>query len=139
MIEAAEAVGAFIAARHRADLDADRLLLFALVRAVEIIGEAAPRLLPETRAGAPAVPWAEITGMRNRLGALIALAERAGLAVEVRIGLATARLGLVAHARRQTCGRTHYTIPGPPAPDVAADRNPPPRYCRTLPEVPRPS
>jgi len=67
MIEAAETVGAFVAARHRADLDADRMLLFALVRAVEIIGEAASRLSPETRAAAPAVPWVQITGMRNRL------------------------------------------------------------------------
>ena len=61
MIEAAETVGAFVVARNRNDLDADRMLLFALVRAIEIIGEAASRLLPETRAAAPAVPWAQIT------------------------------------------------------------------------------
>jgi uncharacterized protein with HEPN domain len=67
MIEAAEAVGAFVAGRHRADLDADRMVLFALVRAIEIIGEAASKVSPETRATAPAVPWAQITGMRNRL------------------------------------------------------------------------
>jgi uncharacterized protein with HEPN domain len=67
MIEAAETVGAFVAARHRADLDTDRMLLFALVRAVEIIGEAASRLSPEARAAAPSVPWVQITGMRNRL------------------------------------------------------------------------
>ena len=67
MIEAAETVGTFVARRHRADLDTDRMLLFALVRAIEIIGEAASRVSPETRATAPAVPWAQITGMRNRL------------------------------------------------------------------------
>jgi len=67
MIEAAETVGAFVAARHRADLDTGRMLLFALVRAVEIIGEAASRLSAEARAAAPAVPWVQITGMRNRL------------------------------------------------------------------------
>ena len=67
MIEAAETVGAFVAARHRADLDTDRMLLFALVRAVEIIGEAASRLSPEARAAAPSVPCVQITGMRNRL------------------------------------------------------------------------
>jgi uncharacterized protein with HEPN domain len=67
MIEAAEAIEAFVAGRHRTDLDADRMLLFALVRATEIIGEAASRVSPEGRAIAPAVPWAQITGMRNRL------------------------------------------------------------------------
>lgn len=67
MIEAAETVEAFVTARNRADLDTDRMLLFALVRAIEIIGEAATRVLPETRSAAPAVPWVEITGMRNRL------------------------------------------------------------------------
>jgi hypothetical protein len=35
MLEAAEAVAGFIAGRGRAALDADRMLLFALVRAVE--------------------------------------------------------------------------------------------------------
>jgi uncharacterized protein with HEPN domain len=56
-----------IAGRQRSDLDADQMLLFALVRAVEIIGEAASRVTPETRAATPAVPWAAIIGMGNRL------------------------------------------------------------------------
>ena len=51
MIEAAEAVQSFIAGRRRIDLDSDRMLLFALVRAIEIIGEAASKLSPEARAG----------------------------------------------------------------------------------------
>jgi uncharacterized protein with HEPN domain len=38
MIEAAEAAQRFIAGRQRVDLDTDEVLLFALVRAVEIIG-----------------------------------------------------------------------------------------------------
>ena len=37
MIEAAEAAQRFIANRQRADLDTDEMLLFALVRAAEII------------------------------------------------------------------------------------------------------
>ncbi len=67
MIDAAETAQAFIAGRQRGDLDSDQMLLFALVRAVEIIGEAASRVTPETRAATPAVPWAAIVGMRNRL------------------------------------------------------------------------
>jgi hypothetical protein len=45
MIEAAEAAQRFIANRQRADLDTDEMLLFALVRAAEIIGEAASKAL----------------------------------------------------------------------------------------------
>jgi len=43
------------------------MLLFALVRAIEIIGEAASRVSIETRSVAPAVPWSTITAIRNRL------------------------------------------------------------------------
>jgi uncharacterized protein with HEPN domain len=67
MLEAADAVPAFITGRDRAALDTDQMLLFALVRAIEIIGEAASRVSNETRSAAPAVPWAMITAMRNRL------------------------------------------------------------------------
>ncbi|MEO7273271.1 MAG: DUF86 domain-containing protein [Vicinamibacterales bacterium] len=67
MIDAAEAVASFIAGRDRPDLATDRMLLFAVVRAVEVLGEAAARTSPETRAEAPDVPWSAIVGMRNRL------------------------------------------------------------------------
>lgn len=49
------------------DLDADRMLVFALVRAVEIIGEAASRVTSPTRAAAQDIPWSLIVAMRNRL------------------------------------------------------------------------
>ena len=67
MIEAAEAVQSFIAGRRRIDLDSDRMLLFALVRAIEIIGEAASKLSPEARTATPSVPWASVVAMRHRL------------------------------------------------------------------------
>jgi uncharacterized protein with HEPN domain len=43
------------------------MLLFALVRAIEIMGEAASKLSPEARAAMPAVPWASVVAMRHRL------------------------------------------------------------------------
>jgi uncharacterized protein with HEPN domain len=67
MVEAADAAAQFIAGKSRDDLDRDRMLLFAVVRAIEIFGEAASRVLPETRDAAPQVPWAAIVSMRNRL------------------------------------------------------------------------
>jgi uncharacterized protein with HEPN domain len=67
MIEAIEAAIRFTAGRPRADLDADTMLLFALVRAVEVVGEAATHVSDATRAKMPDVPWREIVGMRNRV------------------------------------------------------------------------
>jgi uncharacterized protein with HEPN domain len=67
IIEAAETAQEFITGRRRDDLDSDRMLLFALVRAIEIMGEAASRVSAESRSLASAVPWGDIIGMRNRL------------------------------------------------------------------------
>ncbi len=51
----------------RNDLDRDEKLLFALTHLVELIGEAAGRVPAEIQRAHPHVPWAKITGMRNRL------------------------------------------------------------------------
>ena len=67
MIEAAEDVLQFMAGRSRQDLDQDRMLRYAVVRAIEIIGEAASKISPETRASHADLPWAAMIGMRNRL------------------------------------------------------------------------
>jgi len=53
--------------RKRADLDSDRQFSLALVRLLEIIGEAANRVPNDERARIPEVPWAQIVGLRNRL------------------------------------------------------------------------
>ena len=67
MIEAAQDAIGFVDGRTRADLDRDRMLLYAVVRAIEIIGEAASKLTAETRAAHDTIPWPAIIGMRNRL------------------------------------------------------------------------
>jgi len=67
MLDAArEAVG-FVRHRSRSDLDHDRQLVWALVKAIEIIGEAAYQLGPDARAETPNIPWDKIVGMRHRL------------------------------------------------------------------------
>lgn len=53
--------------RVRADLDSDRMLNLALVRLLEILGEAANRVPPEERATYPEIPWPQLSGLRNRL------------------------------------------------------------------------
>jgi uncharacterized protein with HEPN domain len=51
----------------RADLDSDRKLNLALVRLLEILGEAANRLPPEEQAKYPHIPWSQLISLRNRL------------------------------------------------------------------------
>ncbi|WP_275099783.1 DUF86 domain-containing protein [Sedimenticola hydrogenitrophicus] len=67
MLEATETAIGFMKNRERPDLDQNRMLLFAVIRAIEILGEAANRVSPETRARYPEIPWRAATAMRNRL------------------------------------------------------------------------
>ena len=67
MIEATQTALNFIAGRQRGDLDADQMLVFAVVRAIEVIGEAAGRITKATRRAAPEIPWGLVVSMRNRL------------------------------------------------------------------------
>jgi uncharacterized protein with HEPN domain len=53
--------------KTRSDLDTDRKLNLALVRLLEIVGEAANRLTSAERDRYPGIPWVEIVGLRNRL------------------------------------------------------------------------
>jgi hypothetical protein len=88
LVDAADAAAEFVRGRSRADLDGDRLLLFALVRAVEVLGEAAAKVSEEGRSGLN-LPWTAIVGMRTRLRARLlrrrprrAVGDRAGFAAQ---------------------------------------------------------
>lgn len=67
MLAAARDGGEFVAGKKESDLSHDRQLTLALLKCVEIIGEAAAHVTEETRRRYPLVPWADIVGMRNRL------------------------------------------------------------------------
>ena len=49
------------------DFKQNRTLQLAIMKAVEIVCEAASRISAETRELNPDIPWADIVGMRNRL------------------------------------------------------------------------
>lgn len=53
--------------RTREDLHTDRVMELALVRLIEIIGEAASRVSEESREANPEIPWSQIVSLRNRL------------------------------------------------------------------------
>lgn len=53
MLDAAQEAMSFVADRHRRDLDTDRMLVLALVKSIEIIGEAGARVSEGGRDTAP--------------------------------------------------------------------------------------
>lgn len=67
MYENARLVLRFMQGKSRADLEPDSVLGYGVVRALEIIGEAANHVSEETRAQLTAVEWAAMIGMRNRV------------------------------------------------------------------------
>jgi len=67
MLDAVREANGFIEERSREDLDRNTMLVFALTRAIEIIGEAASKISSETQNKHSEVPWAQIIGMRNRI------------------------------------------------------------------------
>jgi uncharacterized protein with HEPN domain len=67
MRDAARQALEFTVGRSRADLDEDAMLMLALTRLLEIIGEAAKYVSEPTRAMAPEIPWREIAGTRDRI------------------------------------------------------------------------
>lgn len=67
MLDHAREAVVMTAGKHRHDLDADRKLNLALVRLLEIVGEAASRTPPDERAQYSQIPWTQIVGLRNRL------------------------------------------------------------------------
>jgi len=66
-MDAAREAISFAQGKVREDLDSDRMLVLALVKDIEIIGEAACRIEPETRDQLSNIPWDDIIGMRHRL------------------------------------------------------------------------
>ena len=67
MLEAARDALTFAAGKDLAALQRDRMFFMAVVKAVEIMGEAAAHVSNETRRAYPALPWAGMIGMRNIL------------------------------------------------------------------------
>lgn len=51
----------------RSNLDSDRVLSLALVRLMEIVGEASARTPQSFRDRHPQIPWQDIADLRNRL------------------------------------------------------------------------
>lgn len=66
ILDAVSAIESFTAEGESA-FRKDRRTRDAVIRNLEVIGEAAGKLSPELRAVNADIPWAKIAGMRNRL------------------------------------------------------------------------
>lgn len=67
MLLAARDAKTFIEGLDEATFLSSRLHQNAVIRSLEVLGEAAGRVSAVTRAEHPDIPWREITGMRHRL------------------------------------------------------------------------
>jgi len=67
MLESAEKALQFVKGMQYEQFVKDEKTMYAVVRAIEIIGEAVKKVPPDLRDTYPEVPWREIAGTRDKL------------------------------------------------------------------------
>lgn len=67
MLDAAKEAHSFAKNKPMEELEDNRMLVLAVLKDLEILGEAANKVSEETQEKFKEVPWKEIIGMRNRL------------------------------------------------------------------------
>jgi uncharacterized protein with HEPN domain len=67
MLSAIDRLAELIARTDREAFDKDWVIQDAVIRELEVLGEAAGRISPEFRRAHPEIPWREITGQRHKL------------------------------------------------------------------------
>jgi uncharacterized protein with HEPN domain len=67
MLAAAKDAIEFAAGKTRIDLENDRIRALAIIKSIEIIGEAASKVTEEFKSENKDIPWNDIINMRNRL------------------------------------------------------------------------
>lgn len=67
MLDHAKEAADLIAGKDRTELQRNRILELALIRLVEIVGEASAKVSTEMQAKYSSIPWSQVIGMRNRL------------------------------------------------------------------------
>jgi uncharacterized protein with HEPN domain len=67
ILEAIDDIGIFLSGLSYADFTDNRKTLYAVIRCLEIIGEAVKNIPEEIKTKYPQIPWKEIAGMRDKL------------------------------------------------------------------------
>lgn len=66
MLDAAREAEIFIQSKTRDSLETDRELVFALIKCIEIVGEAAANVTNQCRDNLPQIPWPSIIEFRGQ-------------------------------------------------------------------------
>jgi uncharacterized protein with HEPN domain len=67
LLAAAEDAMLFVAGMDFATFEQDKRTTYAVIRAIEIIGEATKRIPDEVKNRYPHIPWRSMAGMRDKL------------------------------------------------------------------------
>lgn len=67
MLDAAQKAVEFIQGKTREEFDQDEALGFAIIRLLEVLGEAAKATSEQFKKAHPSIPWQQMIGTRNRL------------------------------------------------------------------------
>lgn len=67
MLEAAEKAAFHVGGKSREHFEHDEILQLALIRLLEVVGEAAARVPPDLQERIPEIPWPDVVNMRHRL------------------------------------------------------------------------
>ena len=67
MLDAANECLSFVKGKSRNELTTNKILVYALVKVIEIIGEAASKISKDFQDKHPEIPWQDIVAMRNHL------------------------------------------------------------------------
>ena len=67
ILESVDDIHEFTRGMTYAEFAADKKTVKAVIRCLEVIGEAAKKIPAEIRASYSSLPWAEISGMRDKL------------------------------------------------------------------------
>lgn len=67
MLDAIDRIEQYVTGVDEDGFSSDSLVQDAVVRQLEVLGEAAGRVSKETCGKAPEIPWAKVTGTRHRL------------------------------------------------------------------------
>lgn len=67
MLAAIERIEELVARTDRATFDRDWVIQDAIIRELEVLGEAAGRMSPDFVSANPTIPWREMTGIRHKL------------------------------------------------------------------------
>lgn len=67
MLMAAREARRFAVSLTFPEFEQNRMAQLAILKSVEVVGEAASRVSAQVRAEHPEIPWSKIIGMRNRL------------------------------------------------------------------------